>query len=89
MKPPTISEEDEDADVSLPDSEQGLPVTADKDVSEWVIAAIESRRSGATGKKQKPALHAVSLEEMPKAPVEETDGLRDPEPVRTLEGDGG
>ncbi|KAI9831012.1 MAG: hypothetical protein M1819_005250 [Sarea resinae] len=62
IKPPTISEEDEDA-AELPDhADTGVPDTADKEVAEWVIAAVEARRNGSMFKKEKPALHAVALD---------------------------
>lgn len=60
LKPPTITEEDEDdlaADVSVPDA-----ATADKEVADWVHAAIERRRNGTMGKKTKPALHTAPLD---------------------------
>jgi mitogen-activated protein kinase kinase len=34
----------------------------DREVGEWVIAAIERRRNGTMGKSAKPALHAAPLD---------------------------
>ena len=61
LKPPTISEEDEE-DVDVDDSAEPLPPTADKEVAEWVIGALERRRNGTMGKKLKPALHTAPLD---------------------------
>lgn len=38
------------------------PTTADKEVAEWVIAAIEKRKNGTLGKSAKPALHTAPLD---------------------------
>jgi len=76
MKPPTISEEDEDAEVFPTGSDPGIAVTADKEVSDWVIGSMERRRAGAMGKKQKPALHAAPLDAMPSPSIEQADGFR-------------
>ncbi|KAK5297034.1 MAP kinase kinase Wis1 [Cryomyces antarcticus] len=63
LKPPTITEEDEETGESSMESlEAGTPTTADKEVAEWVKAAIERRRNGTMGKSAKPALHAAPLD---------------------------
>lgn len=67
LKPPTISEaaEEEEAAEAGGDAQGSLDLveatTADKEVGEWVIAAIERRRNGTMGKAAKPALHAAPL----------------------------
>ena len=96
LKPPTISEEDEEEDVgettaqlsmgggadgiAVSDAALGAteasapvpsapvkfpepePTTADKEVADWVIAAIERRKNGTMGKSAKPALHTAPLD---------------------------
>ena len=94
LKPPTISEEDEEAatavvsepivganeGVAVSDAAPGAadvtaqaaslpvvvgepePTTADKEVAEWVIAAVERRKNGTMGKSVKPALHTAPLD---------------------------
>jgi mitogen-activated protein kinase kinase len=78
-KPATISEEDEleeDLDgLALEDEGTGKPNSYDKEVAEWVKAAIETKRSGKMGEAAKPALHAAPLDSVspaasPAAPVE-------------------
>lgn len=64
LKPPTISEEDEDR-LSDPNLETVGPVTADKEVAEWVCEAMGRRRNGKMGDKAKPALHAAPLDAVP------------------------
>ncbi|KAH0543243.1 hypothetical protein FGG08_002407 [Glutinoglossum americanum] len=66
MKPPAILETDEDGESEgLNSGETSSPDgTADKEVAEWVIAAIERRKNGLMGKKEKPALHAAPLDSM-------------------------
>jgi len=65
LLPPTISEEDEEADgVDGPDVAAGLgsaPPTADKEVAAWVLGAIEKKKAGKLGNAAKPALHAAPL----------------------------
>ena len=65
LKPPTISEEDEEAATEDPDQESTGPPVIDKEVAEWVIDAMERKRSGKMGQKAKPALHAVPLDAVP------------------------
>ncbi|KAL9095076.1 MAG: hypothetical protein Q9165_002679 [Trypethelium subeluteriae] len=86
LKPPTISEEDEEAaagaaeGIAVSDAAPGAieaaeatasipltaaeldPTTADKEVADWVIAAIERRRNGTMGRSAKPALHTAPLD---------------------------
>lgn len=58
-KPPAISEDEETADTTT---------TADAEVAEWVVAAMERRRTGRMGGSAKPALHAVSLDSVSPMP---------------------
>jgi mitogen-activated protein kinase kinase len=68
-KPATISEEDE-LEEELEEELEGLglegdtgkPNSYDKEVAEWVMAAIEKKRSGKMGEAAKPALHAAPLD---------------------------
>jgi len=68
LKPPTISEDDEEmaevdgVDGIVPATEELGAATADKEVADWVLQALERRRSGQMGKKVKPALHAAPLD---------------------------
>lgn len=78
MKPPTIAE-DEEAEAAAEagqDSVTGpVPVTADKEVADWVKAAIERKLSGKMAKSDKPALHAAPLNAVPGSPLLSKDGL--------------
>ena len=66
LKPPTISEEDEEAAEEADVEEKGTgPAVLDKEVADWVVNAMERRRSGKMGKKTKPALHAAPLDAVP------------------------
>jgi mitogen-activated protein kinase kinase len=69
LKPPTISEEDEeDESAATPGVAEtinigvGVVSTADKEVAAWVVEAMEKRRLGKMGQGVKPALHQVSLD---------------------------
>lgn len=69
LKPQTIAEEDEedeeDAENGVADlnkEEEKEPGVVDKEVADWVKGAIERRRAGKMGKKEKPALHAAPLD---------------------------
>ncbi len=75
MKPPSISEEDEDTEAFSSTSDGETPITADGEVSAWVIGAMERRRTGTAGKGQKPALHAAPLDAMPSPSSEQEDSL--------------
>ena len=113
LKPPTISEEDEDVETATPQTTlpatsapdtssqagaaEGItvsdaalgaagaaaqtalaplttaevePTTADKEVAEWVKAAIERRRNGTMGRSAKPALHTAPLDAVQSPTVE-------------------
>jgi mitogen-activated protein kinase kinase len=65
-KPATISEEDEldeeFEDLGLEDGHTSKPNNYDKEVAEWVKAALEKKRSGTMGEAAKPALHAAPLD---------------------------
>ena len=64
LKPPSISEEDE----NLPDEvaqEAMASGTFDNEVAQWVSNAMERKRNGTMGKKAKPALHAAPLDAVP------------------------
>ena len=66
LKPPTISEEDEETAEEAGAEEKGTgPAVLDKEVADWVVNAMERRRSGKMGKKAKPALHAAPLDAVP------------------------
>jgi mitogen-activated protein kinase kinase len=79
-KPATISEEDElEGDLEgleLEDEHCGKPNSYDKEVAEWVIAALEKKRSGKMGEAAKPALHAAPLDSVSPAasPAAAVDG---------------
>ncbi|KAI9701038.1 MAG: hypothetical protein M1836_001707 [Candelina mexicana] len=77
MKPPSIQEEDEDAEVTVHATDSRAPETADKEVADWVLAALERRRSGTMGRKEKPALHAVSLDVVSSPTADTLGGTRD------------
>jgi len=62
MKPPTISEADEEDEGQMDQHESAGSVTGDPEVAEWVKGALEKRKSGTMGKKEKPALHAAPLD---------------------------
>ena len=69
MKPPTISEEDEeDEEAGTAVAEPGAPETVDKEVAEWVRAAMDRKAGGKMGKAAKPALHAAPLDAVPVSP---------------------
>jgi len=65
LKPPTITEEDEEASRNLSDNEATAPGIVDKEIAEWVSAAMERKRNGTLGKKARPALHAAPLDAVP------------------------
>ena len=78
LKPPTISEEDEDEEENDPDEPQNYtspdPSIFDKEVADWVVDAMERRRSGRMGNKAKPALHAAPLDAVPSPTPESAAG---------------
>lgn len=47
------------------------PEIGDKEVADWVNAAIERKRAGKMGQTEKPALHAVPLDAVPGSPSTE------------------
>lgn len=65
LKPPTISEEDEDLVDEEVDQKAITPGAFDNEVAQWVSSAMERKRNGTMGKKAKPALHAVPLDAVP------------------------
>ena len=65
LKPPTITEEDEEVDSPEDSPSIGASLTADPEVATWVISAMEKRKNGTLGKSAKPALHAAPLDAVP------------------------
>ena len=72
LKPPTISEEDEEAAEDVDNDQSTDPPVLDKEVADWVVSAMEKRRSGKLGQKAKPALHAAPLNAVPSPSAEAT-----------------
>ncbi|KAF2726341.1 kinase-like protein [Polychaeton citri CBS 116435] len=71
LKPDTISEEDEEAaekaaergdDIATGSIDVAGDNVFDKEVSDWVIEALERKRTGKLGTARKPALHAAPLD---------------------------
>lgn len=94
MKPPTINEDDEAEAAAEAGQDsttaEALPETADKEVADWVKAAIERKISGKMAVSEKPALHAAPLDAVPRSPmvtkdskagVSAANGPAEPEPV--------
>ena len=65
LKPPTITEVDEEAGSLEDDLSSALSLTADQEVAAWVMTAMEKRRNGRLGNSAKPALHAAPLQAVP------------------------
>lgn len=68
LKPPTITEEDENgpnADCESPNDSHSDTSVLDREIADWVNGAMERRRNGTMGKKSKPALHAAPLDAVP------------------------
>ncbi|KAL8998229.1 MAG: hypothetical protein Q9188_006149 [Gyalolechia gomerana] len=68
LKPPTITEEDENgpnADSESPNDSRSDTSVLDREIADWVNGAMERRRNGTMGKKSKPALHAAPLDAVP------------------------
>ncbi|KAI4125363.1 MAG: hypothetical protein LQ341_006985 [Variospora aurantia] len=68
LKPPTITEEDEDVPGAGIEITHGSPFNADvldQEIADWVEGAMERRRNGTMGKGSKPALHAAPLDAVP------------------------
>ncbi len=96
MKPPTIAEDEEAeaaAEAGHDTIAEPLPETADKEVADWVKAAIERKISGKMAKSDKPALHAAPLDAVPGSPLLSKDNLNglmeaEPEPSHIVPGEG-
>lgn len=78
MKPPTISEDEEaeklaEAGANLDGELEPMPLTADKEVANWVKESLERKRAGKLVINEKPALHAAPLDAVPGSPL--ADGL--------------
>ncbi|KAL9585184.1 MAG: hypothetical protein Q9212_001677 [Teloschistes hypoglaucus] len=68
LKPPTTSEDDEDAPLAEGESageSPSDPPILDEEIADWVKSAMEKRRNGTMGKNSKPALHAAPLDAVP------------------------
>ncbi|KAK5048965.1 hypothetical protein LTR84_005387 [Exophiala bonariae] len=80
MKPPTISEDDEaeqaaEAGIESVFTNGSAPDTADKEVAEWMKAALERKKAGKMAVSKKPALHEAPLDAVPGSPLLTTDGM--------------
>ncbi|RMD40777.1 hypothetical protein DV735_g4379, partial [Chaetothyriales sp. CBS 134920] len=75
MKPPTISEDEEaEAAAEAGGSAAGSiettpPTTADKEVADWVKAALAKKQQGKLKLAKKPALHEAPLDAVPGSPL--------------------
>ena len=74
MKPPTISEDEEaeeaaEAGIESAFSQSAAPDTADKEVANWVKAALEKKKAGKLAVSKKPALHEAPLDAVPGSPL--------------------
>ncbi|KAL6720430.1 MAP kinase kinase Wis1 [Lecanora helva] len=70
--PPTISEEDEEANEGTESNATIAPGIVNEEVAHWVTDAMERKRNGTMGKKAKPALHAAPLDAVPSPSIEDT-----------------
>ena len=62
-KPATISEDDEEElERDMGGLDLGSSGTEDKEVAEWVMAALERKRNGAMRSPETPALHKAPLD---------------------------
>lgn len=82
MKPPTISEDAEAEKAAEAGGDAGadiepLPLTADKEVANWVHEAMERKRAGKMAVSEKPALHAAPLDAVPGSPLMDQVGESD------------
>lgn len=76
IKPATISE-DEEAEKAAEAGDsmgaglniQSADTTADKEVAEWVLTAIEKKKNGQLSFAKKPALHEAPLDAVPGSPL--------------------
>lgn len=80
MKPPTISEDEEaeriaEAGGNADSSVANTADTADKEVADWVIDALEKKRTGKMGESAKPALHAAPLDAVATSPAAEAPAM--------------
>jgi hypothetical protein len=80
LKPPTISEDDEgeaaaENGISSAFTNGSAPDTADKEVADWVKAALERKAAGKLASYKKPALHEAPLDAVPGSPLLTQDGL--------------
>ena len=71
MKPPALLEADEDGETDAI-AECSPDGRVDREVAEWVVLAIERRKNGLMGKKDKPALHAAPLDSMSSPSLDKT-----------------
>lgn len=67
LKPDTITEEDEEDEEAASANGVAVDYTGkeaphDPEVAQWVINAIEKKRSGKLANSEKPALHAAPLD---------------------------
>jgi len=74
MKPPTIQEDEEGESAAETGGDvnadmEPLPLTADKEVANWVRDALERKRTGKMASAEKPALHAAPLDAVPASPL--------------------
>lgn len=74
MKPPTIQEDEEAEKAAETGGDvnadmEPLPLTADKEVANWVHDAMERKRAGKMASAEKPALHAAPLDAVPGSPL--------------------
>ncbi|KAM5475458.1 MAP kinase kinase Wis1 [Microsporum audouinii] len=65
MQPPPTAATTDGAD-QQPNSDQD---TYDEEVAAWVCDALERRRTGQANGRERPALHAVALDAVPKSPL--------------------
>jgi len=81
LKPPTISEEDEEAEEAADAGAAAgfingsVPDTADKEVAQWVTSAMAAKAAGKLASHKKPALHEAPLDAVPGSPLLTQDGL--------------
>ncbi|EFR04118.1 STE/STE7 protein kinase [Nannizzia gypsea CBS 118893] len=65
----------EPTEVKVPDAPDHNTDTYDEEVAAWVRDALERRRTGQVNGKERPALHAVALDAVPKSPLLEKQHL--------------
>ena len=76
LKPPTISEDEEAEKAAEAGDSMGTggalddrPSTADREVAEWVKAALAKKAEGKMTFAKKPALHEAPLDAVPGSPL--------------------